>query len=117
MARREITQYFDDLNNTPLTPDKLHVIRFSVDGIDYVMDLSAENADMFREALKPYIAAARRDAAARGRRRAAVPTSMNASRARTRAIREWAHDNGYTIAERGKIPATIIEAYDNAHSN
>ncbi|CAB0738315.1 Lsr2 family protein [Corynebacterium diphtheriae] len=44
MARREITQYFDDIDNTPLTEDQVHVVRFGVNGINYVLDLSADNA-------------------------------------------------------------------------
>ena len=30
-------------------------------------------------------------------------------------IREWANANGYTIGPRGRIPATIQQAYDAAH--
>ena len=35
MARREITQFFDDIDNSPLNEDEVIVIRFSVDGKDY----------------------------------------------------------------------------------
>ena len=30
----------------------------------------------------------------------------------TQAIREWARKNGHDISERGRIPATIIEAFE-----
>lgn len=33
----------------------------------------------------------------------------------TRAIRQWAFDQGYEISERGRIPADIEEAYNAAH--
>lgn len=55
MARREITQYFDDIDNTPLTEDQVHVVRFGVNGINYVLDLSADNAQKFEDALAPFI--------------------------------------------------------------
>ena len=34
---------------------------------------------------------------------------------RTAQIREWARSNGHKVNERGRIPATVIEAYDKAH--
>lgn len=53
MARREITQYFDDIDGTPLTDDQVNTVRFSVDGSDYVIDLSEDNATRFLELLAP----------------------------------------------------------------
>ena len=59
MARREITQYFDDIDNSPLKDDEVNTIRFSVDGNHYVLDLSEKNAADFRSAVEPWISAAR----------------------------------------------------------
>ena len=28
------------------------------------------------------------------------------------SIREWASANGYTVSERGRVPASVLEAYD-----
>ena len=42
MARREITQIYDDLDDKPLQETDVHVIRFSIDGSSYVMDVSKE---------------------------------------------------------------------------
>lgn len=55
MARREITQFFDDLDNSPLEESEVHVISFSFDGEDFIIDLSEENAEKFREAIRPYM--------------------------------------------------------------
>ncbi|MEU2510138.1 histone-like nucleoid-structuring protein Lsr2 [Streptomyces sp. NPDC007863] len=33
----------------------------------------------------------------------------------TRAIRDWANDNGYDLPERGRIPIEIIEAWQQEH--
>ena len=102
MARREITQYFDDLDNSPLTEAELNVVRFSVDGTDYTLDVSA-----FLEAARIV------PAAPRPRRRGGM---SDANRTRTRQIRLWAQDRGIEVASRGKIPQNVIDAYDNANS-
>lgn len=102
MARREVTQFYDDLDNSPLSPEEVHVIRFSTDGNDYVLDLSADNAQAFRDALAPFLEAARPVTA--GSRRNVSPA----------AIRSWAREAGYTVAQRGKIPNEIIDAYHEA---
>ncbi|MGV0418316.1 Lsr2 dimerization domain-containing protein [Corynebacterium segmentosum] len=44
MARREITQFYDDLDNQLIGEDELEVVRFSVNGRSYLMDLSRDNA-------------------------------------------------------------------------
>jgi len=41
---------------------------------------------------------------------------MNGAKSMT-DIREWANANGYTIGPRGRIPATIQQAYDAAHQS
>ncbi|MCZ9309564.1 histone-like nucleoid-structuring protein Lsr2 [Corynebacterium uberis] len=111
MARKEITQYFDDLDDTPLEGNEVNVIRFGFDGTDYIIDLSSENADKFRAALAPYLKVARKHTNhASGRR-----NSGAARNSRAREIRQWAQDQGKNIANRGKIPSEVIEAYNQAH--
>lgn len=114
MARREITQYFDDLDNSPLTEAELNVVRFSVDGTDYTLDVSADNAARFRELLNPYVEKARivPPAPRTTRRRG----SADANRSRTREIRQWAQERGIEVASRGKIPQNVIDAFDAARA-
>lgn len=104
MARREITQYYDDIDNSPLREDELHVVRFSMAGTDYVLDLSKENAREFHETLAPFIQAARQ-----------APADA-ARRVNPREVRKWAQQQGMAIAHRGKIPFAIVDAYNEAHS-
>ena len=59
MARREITQIYDDLDDKPLQETDVHVIRFSIDGSSYVMDVSKENCEKFRNAIVEFIDKAR----------------------------------------------------------
>ncbi len=108
MARREVTQYFDDLDNTPISEDQVHVIRFSVDGNDYLLDLSEKNAREFRDVLAPFIKVARPAPNGNGR--------GGGARVHPREIRRWAQNQGLAIAHRGKIPHEIIAAYNEAHA-
>lgn len=55
MARREITQFYDDLDNQLIGEDELEVVRFSVNGRSYLMDLSRDNARRFHEAIAPFV--------------------------------------------------------------
>ena len=109
MARREITQYFDDLDNSLLAEQDLQVIRFSLDGTDYILDLSTENAREFRATLDPFLR--------RARQAPATPYGRGPrGRANPREIRRWAQSQGLAIAHRGKIPYDIVNAYNEAHA-
>lgn len=105
MARREVTQIFDDLDNSPLEEKDVRVIRFSVNGTDYVLDVSEKNAAAFHAQLAPYINAARKVPSLRGRKPGAIAPYD------PREVRQWASKNGYAVARRGKISQEIIDAY------
>ncbi|MEZ2122536.1 MULTISPECIES: Lsr2 family protein [unclassified Corynebacterium] len=112
MARREITQYFDDLDKTPLSEDELHVVHFSLDGTEYSVDLNEEHANELRGSLQRYIEVGRKiTGGTRQRRR----SSGGGSRGRTKEIRQWARDNGFEVADRGKIPDNIVESFNAAN--
>ena len=91
-------------------------VTFALDGATYEIDLTTENADKLRGLLADYVDAGRRTGgrASRGRGRA----SRNAAPAAgqdTAKIRAWAKDNGYEVNDRGRVPASIREAYEKAH--
>lgn len=114
MGKLQTITYVDDLDGsaaeeTPMT--------FGIDGKHYEIDLSGANKEKLRAALAPFVAAARRATGGSGARRpasAAATKSTRPDREQTQAIREWANSNGFTVAERGRIPATVREAYDEA---
>lgn len=85
-------------------------VSFSLDGVAYEIDLSTENAAKLREALSTWVGHARRVGGRRaaGRRAGSRGTGGGESA----AIREWARANGYTVNDRGRIPANIKAAYD-----
>lgn len=114
MARRDITQYYDDLDNTPLEDNEVNIIRFSVDGNHYVIDLSEDNAAAFRAALEPWIAVAQTAPAPAAPQRNASRQSASSAK-RSRAIREWARQEGHDVSDRGKIPTRITDLYNEAH--
>ena len=112
MARREITQYFDDIDGTPLTDEQVHTVRFSVDGSNYVIDLSEDNATRFLDLLAPYVEAAQPAPVARNSRTRAAG---GAKRLHSRRIRQWAQEQNLQVSDRGSIPKHIVEAYNQAH--
>ena len=108
MARREVTQYFDDFDNTPLAEDEVKVVDFSANGVDYTLDLSQKNAEKFEEALKPFIDVARRKP--RGTKRGNRPANPGMNK----KIREWAQKNNIAVSARGRISADVIERFEKA---
>lgn len=112
MARRIVHQLVDDIDGTVLGIGEGETVHFSLNSTAYEIDLTTANADEFREALEPYISAARRSStsAARGASRKRAASSPE-----TAVIREWAKANGHEISERGRIPATVIDAYRAAN--
>jgi hypothetical protein len=88
-------------------------VSFAIDGASYEIDLSAKNAQQLREAVSPYLGAARkagRVAAARNAR-GRSGGSASVDREQNQAIREWAKKKGLNVSERGRIPAEIVERY------
>lgn len=116
MARREITQYIDDLDGTELGSDEINVVEFSYAGSDYVLDLSEDNALKFAADLEPYLNAATKVAKARtSRTRSTGAGASKADPGRNRRIRAWARDNGHSVSARGQISHEIISAYEAAN--
>ena len=85
----------------------------------YQIDLSDENAAKLRDALAPYIGAARK-AGGRGRGRAPRQTAVadkpaRSNRDETAAIRDWARENGHQVSDRGRISKSVMDAYQAAN--
>lgn len=116
MAVRYETIYVDDLDGVEIEDGRAETIEFAFDGKTYTIDLGEQNAAAFREAIQPYLSAAR--PADNGKKRAAKTSrrsSSSAAKGETGKIRAWARENGYTVSDRGRIPAEIMEAYNAAN--
>jgi hypothetical protein len=113
MARQVITTLIDDLDGKKAD----RTVEFSLDGVNYTIDLSEANAGKLRKALDPYINAGTRLGRAAGRipGRRTVPSRTAGSRDENRLIREWAVANGHQISERGRIPQSVTDAYRTAN--
>lgn len=88
-------------------------VRFGFEGAAYEIDLAAGNAAKLREAVAPFV-----DAARRGRRDHPAKTTARPGRAgreQTQAVREWARKHGHKIADRGRIPGPVMAAFAAAH--
>ncbi|WP_372969099.1 Lsr2 family protein [Microbacterium sp.] len=114
MARRIVHQLVDDIDGSILEVGEGETVHFSLNGASYEIDLNTEHAEELRAALEPYISAGRR-AGSSGAARSASPRKRPGRNPEVAAIRAWANDNGYSLSERGRIPAPVVEAYNAAH--
>ena len=109
MAQKVQISLVDDYDGGEAT----ETVMFGLDGVIYEIDLSEENAQSLRDAVRGYAEKARRTG---GRKPAGTKngrTSVDPSQ--TKAIRQWAQANGHQTSGRGRISSTIVEAYERAH--
>ncbi|SFK88481.1 histone-like nucleoid-structuring protein Lsr2 [Geodermatophilus ruber] len=117
MARKVQVILSDDLDED-LPADE--TVSFSLDGTNYEIDLSEKNAQDLRNAFSRYVQAARKVGRGSGRgsgggRSRATGGGGRMDREQAGAIREWARRNGHQVSDRGRIPASVVEAYEAAH--
>ena len=86
-------------------------VQFSLDGTAYEIDLGEQNAAALRDALAPWIAAARR--ASPGH----IPSPRSKPRrsSETVDIRRWAKENDIPVSDRGRISVDLRTQYEAAH--
>ena len=110
MAKQIIHKLVDDLDGG----DADETVKFSLDGVQYEIDLSKKNADKMRNAFAQYVAAGSKvgrggvvvgGRVARGRGGAAADREQN------KAIRAWAKKAGKDISDRGRIPQEIVDEF------
>ncbi|MHA7209542.1 histone-like nucleoid-structuring protein Lsr2 [Arthrobacter sp. MDT1-65] len=117
MAQRVQVQLVDDLNGE----EAQETVRFGIDGTDYEIDLTTDNAEALRAALAEYIGGGRKAKSGRknqGGQQGSSSSSTSTSRVKredTQQIRQWAQDHGYNPSSRGRITQSIIDAYNEAH--
>jgi hypothetical protein len=123
MSQQMTVRFVDDLDGSEASG----TVDFGLDGRRYEIDLSEANAMRLREALAPFVGAARaaggRRSAGRGSGRgrgarqsvaALQSTSARSTREETAVIRQWARDHGHQVSDRGRISKSIMEAYQAA---
>jgi len=107
MAQKVTVTLIDDLeaDGTTLADQ---TVQFGLDGKVHELDLSDDNAKKLREFLDRYIAVSRKPGSSPKAARASQP----ANREDTQAIRTWARENNWEVADRGRIPVEVREAYE-----
>lgn len=122
MARRIVHQLVDDLDGSVLEVGEGETVLFSLDGNAYEIDLSDKNAAALRDALSQYVDAGRSVSRSGVRTSNSPQSGAGGGRKRRRSgqqdfgpVREWAKSNGYQVSERGRVPASVLEAYEAAH--
>jgi hypothetical protein len=112
MATETITRLVDDLDGS----EAQRTVTFAWDGRTYEVDLSKKNAAAFEKIMKPYLAVARSTRAATARSSSRGRSAVSGARRRRdlQAIREWARAHGHELSDRGRISASIVEAYEAA---
>lgn len=110
MAQIKEVRLVDDISGDEAD----ETIEFGLDGKNYEIDLTTDNAKKLRDVLADYVGAARR-AAGPARRRGGssngAPRRPSVDREQNQAIREWARKRGMKVSDRGRIPAEVLEAY------
>jgi hypothetical protein len=106
MAQRVNVVLVDDVDGSEAS----ETVKFGLDGADYEIDLSADNAGKLRDALALYVGHGRRTGGRRRGAQAATPT-RDASGPSAAEIRAWARENGWDVPERGRVSSEVREAF------
>ena len=114
MAQKVQVLLVDDLDGGEAT----ETVSFALDGSAYEIDLSKKNADVLRETFAKYVGAARKAGRSGGSSGRSASRGRGGSTAMDRdqaaAIRSWAKKQGLKVSDRGRIPASIIEQYNQS---
>ncbi|MDU0968308.1 MAG: Lsr2 family protein [Actinomycetaceae bacterium] len=103
MAKQTTTVLIDDINGKPAQT----TVKFGLDGVNYEIDLTSENAEKLRSEVRKWADAGTRVG---GRRVIGSPRGKSESA----KIRTWARENNYEVPARGRIPAKVRDAYYQA---
>lgn len=113
MAQKTIVELVDDLDGDTAE----ETVAFALDGVEFQIDLSADNAAKLRDSVAPYIEKARRTGGRKLRGSAAAlggaPSSNGGQE--NQAIREWARSQGKVVADRGRLPHALVVQFQEAH--
>lgn len=109
MAQKIQTLLIDDIDGS----EAEGTIRFTLDGSEYEIDLSAAHSTELRKSLEKYVAHARK-VGGTTRRAPRGASRKGSSPTDSIAVRIWAREQGIDIKERGRVPASVIAKYKAA---
>lgn len=102
MATLTVIELIDDLDGS----EAMETVRFALDGTEYEIDLTEQNAGSLRGALARFVEAGRKTG---GAQRSKVKTFAPA--VDSKAVRRWAAENGVAVNPRGRTKDDIVEQY------
>ncbi len=106
MAQRTQITRTDDLDGS----EAAETVLFALDGSAYEIDLNEAHAAELRQALAPFVAAARRvgsDAP-----RTSAPRGRDGMiKIDPKAVRAWAQAEGLDVNARGRLKVAVVERY------
>lgn len=111
MASKTVVTLIDDLDGKEIRGDG-GTVAFTFDGVSYQIDLAEKNLAKFRKALNPYIAAVTK---VQGQSNPSRRPRRNAASTDPQQIRAWARSHGHEVSARGRVPASVVTAYEAAH--
>ena len=114
MAKKKVIRLVDDLDGSAASES----MEFSLDGVDYAIDLSASNARRLRDAIAAYVAKATRLSGQRRTSDHDTAAAVTPDRGKNPgpAIRCWARGRGEQVSEHGRVPAELATRYQQTHS-
>lgn len=116
MAQRTILELVDDLDGGKAD----ETVIFALDGVEFEIDLSSDNAARLRDTLAEFVGHARRVGGRKQRGASTAKTNGNGNgngKPDTQAVREWARSQGENVAERGRVPQALVIRFQEAHGN
>jgi hypothetical protein len=114
VAQKTVVELVDDLDGGEAD----ETVAFALDGVEFTIDLSADNAHRLRDTLAEYVGHARQSDSSRARRGDPHRTNGTTNgRTDTQAIREWARNQGETVAQRGRISHDLFVRFQTAHGD
>lgn len=120
MAQRVQTVLISDLSGDEVEAG-LTSVSFGYRGADYVIDLTAKEAAGFDKAIAMYVEHARkvtggtRGASSGGSAGSSASSTSRSHAERIGNVKRWAADQSLDYPKRGRLPKSLLDAYDAAH--
>jgi hypothetical protein len=107
MAKKTLSKYFSDVSGDEIGDDS-PTLSFALEGTSYEIDLTDSEKQALRDALAPYVGVARKTTRGATRKRSSAAGSVS------KDVRDWARENNIDVPARGRIPASVVEAFENS---
>ncbi len=96
--------------------DHGNTVSFGLDGTTYEIDLTPADATALRANLAPWVHHARSISTPTMNPTTRRRTSRTTAEAHTpMTIRQWARTHGHPVSDRGRLPTTVLQAYQADH--